>query len=281
MAVLREIVKIRNNAPYGANFMRLEGISGMQTYMRQNTRLPCNPCYAYSNGDHLNDLENYLQDLVYLSNTCSNSITGCSSVTAALKSTAAPYYRVEPEAFVIRVLRSELWANKVVAFEASMPNSSRIIDVRINDNGTTVNCEFKSWGIAATDEVGYDDGEGVDISKSPFDNLVAGKGSYGQFRDYLKGITKMSELRYYFDAKKGVSESYAKGKFQQMLQNTDNQTEIFNTIWANTGTNGNNGLRQSLFPINNTEALKGAALNEFKQMISGLDNNFFKFITVK
>jgi hypothetical protein len=280
MAVLKEIVKIISNAPYGANFMRLEGIEGLKTYMRQNTRLPCNPCYAYTNGDHLNDLENYLQDLVYLANTCSNNISGCSSVTAALKSTAQPYYRVEPEAFVIRVLRQELWANKVVAFEASMLNSSRIIDVRINDNGTTVNCEFKSWSKAADNEVAYDDGENVDVSKSPFDNLVAGKGSYGQFKDYLKGIGSMSELRYYFDAKKGVSETYAKEQFQKMMYDgkklTTQGTEIFNTVWTNTTLRGNLWNPRD-FP-NITES---QAKIVFSTWISTLDDKIFKFIKVK
>jgi len=107
----------------------------------------------------------------------------------------------------------------------------------------------------------------------------------GQLSAYFSVIRNISNLEYIFNAKKAGTATQAKEAVQKQLYNgtslTNMGTNLFNTIWGNTGTNGNNGLRQSLFPINNTEALKGGAMNDFKQMISSLDNNFFKFIMVK
>ena len=95
----------------------------------------------------------------------------------------------------------------------------------------------------------------------------------------------MSGLEYWFDERKitgtdeNAKKTAVKQKFQEMmLQNetlTQRGTEVFNAIW------GNGDLRESLFPVNNTEALKTAALNEFRQMCVDLNEDFFGFIKVK
>lgn len=52
-------------------------------------------------------------------------------------------------------------------------------------------------------------------------------------------------------------------------------TQVFETIWANTALRGN------LFPDNNTEAEKADAINDFKTLLSNMENSFFKFIKVR
>lgn len=98
---------------------------------------------------------------------------------------------------------------------------------------------------------------------------------------FLKG--KTMRCKNYFDGKKAsISESYVKEKFQLMLQNTDNQTEIFSTIWGN-----NLGLREDLFPetvgLNATDLsnIKPSILTKFQANISIISNGFYNFIKVK
>jgi len=50
---------------------------------------------------------------------------------------------------------------------------------------------------------------------------------------------------------------------------------FFENFW------NNQGLRISLFPINNTPALKPDALTDFIEMVDTKSNDLFKFIKIK
>ena len=94
----------------------------------------------------------------------------------------------------------------------------------------------------------------------------------------------MTDLEYWFDSKKGVSESQIKDKFKTMMYNgtalTAQGNDVFDAIW------GNVGLRGNLFPnldyTNKTlDELKPEAFVLFKAIVGSASNSFYNFINVK
>lgn len=258
--------------------------------IEKNTLAGCNTC-GVSSAAHVNKMDEYIKDVTYFVNTFKNT-PGYSSVFSS-GITSANRGHVIGAVFMLKVLN----------------NDHSIIPTRFEDNlnGPLANCEpdarvgakileFKSWSpnIGDTDigSMGDDEDYATIGGSSAFlklanNNYAKTPNSYTQFVCYLSNISTMSDLEYIFDKDlliaKGQTdpETYVKRMFRELLLKPTEQQQVFDAIWTNTGTNGNNGLRQSLFPVNNTEVLKGAALNEFKQMVLSLDNDFFKFINVK
>lgn len=99
-------------------------------------------------------------------------------------------------------------------------------------------------------------------------------------------VTSMNQLEYWFDAKKKVTESQIKEKFQLMMYSygvglTPQGLQVFNAIWSNTA------LRASLFrndEIDFTQPdniIRPIGLGKFQQKIGDLSNSFYTFIKVK
>ncbi|MCP1383612.1 hypothetical protein [Runella salmonicolor] len=109
--------------------------------------------------------------------------------------------------------------------------------------------------------------------------MAGTSGSVTQFKTYLSDqarVTSMNQLEYWFDGKKGVTESQVKEKFKQMMYNgttlTTQGTAVFNAIW------GNVGLRGSLFP-NISDPIAGK--DRFEEIIESTSSIFYNFIKVK
>lgn len=217
-------------------------------------RLGCNPCDP-SPAPYLNRMEEYLQDLKYLANNFKNA-TGFEKVKTLLKSGATPAAttrKLEPEAFVICVLRSENIAG------ANMLEAPKTIyqgcepDVVLTD-GTL--CEFKSWKNNPTNE--EEDEEDIEnkynMGQSMFWNFKNGHTGYNQFKAYLSqsAVSNLNKLRYYFDERKITAVDkvgFVKTIFKDMLYNatannnqgglTTKDEEVFQVIWGNTALRGN------------------------------------------
>ena len=116
-------------------------------------------------------------------------------------------------------------------------------------------------------------------------------GSVKQFKTYLSDAQKvqsMDNLEYWFDKKKGVTETQVKQKFQQMLCNNCNLPNvtqktlsfqggvIFDAIWSN------QSLRESIWkPALYPSLTKIQAGGLFATIISNISSDFYKFINVK
>jgi hypothetical protein len=190
----------------------------------------------------------------------------------------AHWNRVEPEAFIIRVLRSE---NITSSTELEAVATGCEPDVILGD-GTY--CEFKSW---TSGTIGEDDADEDDPSPETgfvtcFDRFKAGSStSYNQFKSYLAlpQISNLTKLRYYFDGRKIQTtnkETWVKEQFQKMMYDgknlTPQGTEVFNTIFANLNL-------RNLFDLSAT-ATK-TPREQFKDMVSNTANSFYQFIKVK
>ncbi|MDJ1472541.1 hypothetical protein [Xanthocytophaga flava] len=130
-------------------------------------------------------------------------------------------------------------------------------------------------------------------------NDLTGIGS-GSWKDFDQFIAYLSQpevvdmqggsLEYVFDKKKIPNVNDIKSQFRTMMVDDSNPNNlqlkpqgvtVFNTIW------GNNGLRASLFPRTDYDPnyseiqYKDAALLDFIEIVSDVNNNFYKFINVK
>jgi hypothetical protein len=108
--------------------------------------------------------------------------------------------------------------------------------------------------------------------------------SYTQFRCYIGNIDNMSDLKYYFDSRKGsVTETNVKDTFKQLLYNKTNDAltlqgqEIFDVIWGKTVLRGN--LFQGI-NFNDPDALNEGK-RQFISKIKDTSNSFYNFINVR
>ena len=256
----------------------LQGYQSLVTILGANKRQPCKTCQVNNmTKDYLQSLDLYLKDLKNISQY--NSKEGYSKVITLLKSKTLGRI-LEPEAFIIKVINSENLSPK--EFEKSKTGCEP--DVILTD-GTF--CEFKSWRVNPSvlqeendvEEEDYTDTNTVnyDKSKTQFDNFIAGQTGVKQFTAYLKlsDVSPLNKLRYYFDAKKGATESYVKNVFKQMMYKnsalTPSGTIVFDAIWSNLA------LRSDLFMARNETASK----IYFIEIIADINNDFYKFIKVK
>ncbi len=94
----------------------------------------------------------------------------------------------------------------------------------------------------------------------------------------------MAELEYVFQSEKlykggGTTFSLEQGlanRFKKLISNDIDG--FFNVIWGNTGTNGDNGLRQSLLP-NTSDPLIGK--DKFEEIVENTTNQFYNFIKIR
>ena len=101
----------------------------------------------------------------------------------------------------------------------------------------------------------------------------------------MSDVSLLDKLRYYFDAKKGATESYVKNVFKQMMYKnselTPSGTLVFEAIWSNVA------LRSDLFKVDiqdfslDNNLIKPIGLAKFKEKISSANNEFYNFIKVK
>ena len=216
-------------------------------------------------------MDEYLRDLRYFADKFSNT-PGYGKAKALLKSTAVKT-KLEPEAFVIRVLRSEQITNLAgLEVAKTSANGACEPDVVLADN--TI-CEFKSWtGSGNTDEdAEEDDAGGVSSSITCFDRLVAGQGSYQQFVRMLslQEVASINKLRYYFDARKITAADklkFVKQKFVDMLKNPTLAGQVF-------------GANPSLFRSQEINIQSDLILNQKAIDGSLLASPFLNFIFIK
>jgi hypothetical protein len=251
----------------------------ISTLIEKNKRAGCNTCTVTSNTkDYLNKMDEYMLDIKHFVDNF-KSVNGYTKAMNYLRSDAH-WNRVEPEAFIIRVLRSEN-INSATELEAVATGCEP--DVILSD-GTY--CEFKSW---TSGTIGEDDADEDDPSPQTgfvtcFDRFKTGTSpSFNQFKSYLTlpQISNLTKLRYYFDERKiqttGDKAAWVKGQFQKMMYDgtnlTTNGTAIFDAIF------GNIALRGALFDLSAT-ATK-TPQEQFKEIVSNINNGFYQFIKVK
>ncbi|NBB31842.1 hypothetical protein, partial [Cellulophaga sp. BC115SP] len=259
---------------------KIGGVNGLAEIVAKNSRAPYKGC-TNCNATYLRDIDEYLDDVKHFS-TFSGVAGGYSTALNLLKSTTT-IRKLEPEAFIIRVLKSENLS--VMGFEVAKTGCEP--DLVLADNTL---CEFKSWKTTLTGNADEDNVEEEDYdfgntlpsyttSKTPFENFVSGHTGVKQFIAYLSlpEVSDMGKLRYYFDARKGATEPYAKSAFKQMLYDgtnlTANGTAAFNAIF------GNLTLRTTLFDLSAT-ATK-TPQEQFKDIVSNTGNSFYQFIKAK
>nr|MCU0326929.1 hypothetical protein [Spirosomataceae bacterium] len=263
----------------------LQGEPSLVEILRSNARQPCNTCQATSTTkNYLNGLAEYILDLKHFSGF--SGADGYATAIGLLKSNTLAR-KLEPETFIIRVLKSENLA--ATGFEVRKIGCEP--DMVLAGN---VLCEFKSWrttlsGNAEEDNVELEDYEfgntpSYDGSKTPFENFVGGNTGVKQFIAYLSlpDVSDMSKLRYYFDARKGATEAYAKSAFKQMMYNgtdlTSNGAKVFDAVWGNTTLRGN---IWNDIPANPDDDDKNSYKGKFKDIVSSTSNSFYNFIKVK
>lgn len=255
---------------------RLGGYDGLVEVIKKNNRAPCNTCDPPS-VSYLNKMDQYLKDIIYFISNFSGK-EGADKVLGKQGIRNNSRHQIEATAFILRVLNEKkMRSDQVSSFEEiveSMNDAGEtntafadivttIIDLGYGYRNPRTLIECKSW---AADGIA-------------FQKFVKGDGNaYKQFKTYLGDIGNMDWLEYWFDGRKANS-SQVKEKFQELMYKngalTPQGVEIFNVIWGNTS------LRRNLFPVNNTEPLKGAAVNEFKQIILTFDNKFYNIIHLK
>jgi|GEM_PF-6487517 len=176
--------------------------------------------------------------------------------------------------FTIKLSYLESLSGLVGPLQTRYAAAGLLCSVRSVQKNTTHNGgECKSW----------------ELNGIAFQKFVEGtSGSVQQFKTYLSDqtrVTSMDKLEYWFDGKKGVTESQVKEKFKQMMYNgttlTTQGTAVFNAIW------GNSALRGNLFPetvglnANDLSNIKPSILGKFQTNVSSITNGFYDFIKVK
>ena len=219
-------------------------------------------------------MDEYLRDVAYFAENFSQ-VDGYTKALKLLKSDGTGN-KVEPEAFILRVLRSDgrkQLQGLEVALEGCEP------DV-ILDDGTV--CEFKSWSATVpVDDAEEDDAGGIIGTSLCFDRFAKGQGAYGQFKKILQlnRIQSLSKLNYIFDGRKinAVNkEEYVKKQFQRLLYYAS----------ANDGEGGLTAMGEEVWGvIDKKDGMKGDLKTLFKEdfiiNVSDIKNSFYKFIQVK
>jgi hypothetical protein len=251
----------------------LGGDEGIDAILEKNIRLGCNTCGA-SPAPYLNPMDEYLRDVAYFAENFSQ-VDGYTKALKLLKSDGTGN-KVEPEAFILRVLRSDgrkQLQGLEVALEGCEP------DV-ILDDGTV--CEFKSWSATVpVDDAEEDDAGGIIGTSLCFDRFAKGQGAYGQFKKILQlaEVPTLSLLNYIFDGRKinAVNkEEYVKKQFQRLLYDAS----------ANDGKGGLTAMGEEVWGIiDKKDGMKGDLKTLFKEdfiiNVSDIKNSFYKFIQIK
>lgn len=249
------------------------GDEGIDAILEKNIRLGCNTCGA-SPAPYLNPMDEYLRDVAYFAENFSQ-VDGYTKALKLLKSDGTGN-KVEPEAFILRVLRSDgrkQLQGLEVALEGCEP------DV-ILDDGTV--CEFKSWSATVpSDDAEEDDAGGIIGTSLCFDRFAKGQGAYGQFKCLLGSfpVTSLSKLNYIFDGRKinAVNkEEYVKKQFQRLLYDAS----------ANDGKGGLTAMGEEVWGIIEKKERMKLELDtreeaDFVENVSDIENSFYKFIYIK
>jgi TANFOR domain-containing protein len=259
------IKELKNIVENSSTLQALGGSEGINIILEKNTSAPCNTCQ--NNNNAYVYMDKYLSDVAYFANNYSSK-TGYALVVGNSGIKSGSVNQVNATAFILRVLQEHPdYKNSITGFEEKIET--------INDAGETNTAfadiiqygdeviECKSWG----------------ASGIAFQRFVDGtSGSVAQFKTYLSDqtrVTSMDKIEYWFDAKKGVTETIVKEKFKAMMYQQSNLTqagnEVFDAIWSNVN------LRSNLFPA----LTQATARNEFLTMVSSVDNQFYHFIKVK
>jgi hypothetical protein len=273
-AALRKLAGLLNNADF---LQRVENIQGIEALLRANARQPCKTCDNSQAKTYLRNFDYYLDDVAHL--VLGKNAENFHRVVADLKNTTFSF--MEGAAHAIKVIH--LQPINPTIYEA--PLTGCRADAR---EGTKI-IEFKSW--KSEDNLVEEDREASDeteptfnTTKSMFFNFRKGYVKISQFLCYLRNISNMTNLEYYFDAGKITNKTtedtkiiYVKECFRDMMYNTTtNQltakgTDVFNTIF------GNVNIRATLFDLNSTVTPQ----NQFIVIVADLNNGFYNFINVR
>jgi hypothetical protein len=226
------------------------------------------------------------QDVKYFAQKF-NNVTGFATALNLLKANypSASVRKVEPEAFVLRVLRDDN-ISSVTTLEASnavYPDCQP--DVVLSGG---ILCEFKSWKNRPIDdeEDEEDIGNKYDRSKDMFWNFKNGHTGYNQFKAYLSQpvVTDLNKLRYYFDERKITTLGntkperldFVKKQFRDLLYNetADALTTRGDEVW---------GILENKTSLLIDIGIPTTSTTKKAEFINILKNtgNFFKFIYVK
>ncbi|NBB31835.1 hypothetical protein [Cellulophaga sp. BC115SP] len=269
--LLQKVASLLLNSTFITNIGSIEGgnngRNALISAMKQHSTAKCYTC-DNDPAPHIDYMSDYLENLSYFAVNFSNTTGAGGTGGVWNQGITGSATQVVGGAYMLKLLKEENYtAQDVQQFELDLsdspnpakPQKADIVEI---DGTTTILVECKSWELGDANFSGLKNGTSA---------------SYTQFITYLKNIGSMTELKYFFDARrKNMSEIYVKGVFQTMLyQNNDltNQgAQVFETIWSNTTLKGN------LFP-NISDPVAGK--DKFEELIESASSIFYNFIKVK
>ena len=244
------------------------GKRALSNIISKNKRAACFVCSPPdADARHLRKITKYLEDVQNLVVNY-GGLAGTTTVVGAqgIKNAGTP--QVEGTAFILKTINSSDFVatigsrGSINGFEVMYQDGSECsADITLTGNKLI---ECKSWNL---------------YNPHTWGNMPS-----NQFLTYLGAIPTMDNLQYWFEGIKITGSTDAekltalKSKFQEVFRKTNSKGDniVFEKIWGN-----QLGLRNQIFPINNTEVLKPLALKEFIQMVNGANLKLFNFIKVK
>ena len=257
---------INKVAEFLSNKKALEAIGGeegLEAIIRANVRAGCSTC-GKATTSFLKNMDEYLDDVLDFVSKY-KEVDGFDDVIRELKKLNkdnSPNYAVEGAAFMLGKMRktSEITPQSVKRFDARF--ESKEIDCS--------NCRF---------DIELFQKNVGDLKYLEYKSYIdASKISLNQFQSYLQSVNTLGELRYVFDISK-ISASKTKGGIKKFF--TNNEDEIFKTIWKN------KNLRDNLFNTSNypknisQNKLKELMKEDFHQLISKQESQLYKIIKVE
>ena len=257
---------INKVAEFLSNKKALEAIGGeegLEAIIRANVRAGCSTC-GKATTSFLKNMDEYLDDVLDFVSKY-KEVDGFDDVIRELKKLNkdnSPNYAVEGAAFMLGKMRktSEITPQSVKRFDARF--ESKEIDCS--------NCRF---------DIELFQKNVGDLKYLEYKSYIdASKISLNQFQSYLQSVNTLGELRYVFDISK-ISASKIKGGIKKFF--TNNEDEIFKTIWKN------KNLRDNLFNTSNypknisQNKLKELMKEDFHQLISKQESQLYKIIKVE
>ena len=257
---------INKVAEFLSNKKALEAIGGeegLEAIIRANVRAGCSTC-GKATTSFLKNMDEYLDDVLDFVSKY-KEVDGFDDVIRELKKLNkdnSPNYAVEGAAFMLSKMRktSEITPQSVKRFDARF--ESKEIDCS--------NCRF---------DIELFQKNVGDLKYLEYKSYIdASKISLNQFQSYLQSVNTLGELRYVFDISK-ISASKIKGGIKKFF--TNNEDEIFKTIWKN------KNLRDNLFNTSNypknisQNKLKELMKEDFHQLISKQESQLYKIIKVE